>query len=138
MNIKEFLERKKINNRDFSRLTGLSYSYVIQLINGDRMPSYEVCLRLIALTGGELTMADLRPPKPPSARIPCKYCGHMMSAKKSIAGNYEGRIEKDELLRDEILQILNLKDELLKFSLKTTKSLSIPSLNGLINKEISE
>ena len=61
MNLKEYLDSKKISIRLFSRIMGISYTHMYGIATGFRKPGRWLCQEIIKKTSGQVSMQDLKP-----------------------------------------------------------------------------
>ena len=59
MKLKNYLDKKGLNNREFGEMIGKSASAVSYLKHGNRKPSADVAKLIVEATKGEVTYADL-------------------------------------------------------------------------------
>lgn len=63
MNLKEYLFRNDIMQKDFSTALGISYKTLWSIINGVRMPSLDIAVKIEEITHGVVKCKDLIPKK---------------------------------------------------------------------------
>lgn len=63
MKIREYLYRNHMSQAEFSRLLGINDNYFRMITRGVARPGLELCLKIEMLSGGLITLKDLRPDK---------------------------------------------------------------------------
>ena len=66
MKIKEYLEKTRLTQKEFSSLVGVSQSHVSNIMGGVKNPSIQLINKIETLTKGEVTVTDLLHPEAPS------------------------------------------------------------------------
>jgi predicted transcriptional regulator len=64
MRLREFLSENEISEAAFSAQVGVSQVAVHRYVAGQRTPSYEIMLKIMDITGGEVTANDFYPRAP--------------------------------------------------------------------------
>lgn len=54
-----YLDRKKLTYEEFAAASGVSASYLCRIATGQRDPRISILRRIVAATGGELSMEDM-------------------------------------------------------------------------------
>lgn len=62
MNLKAWKQTQKLTNQELAKLLKTTPGYVNHLLNRqDHLPSLKMCIRIIEVTKGAVTLEDLRP-----------------------------------------------------------------------------
>jgi transcriptional regulator with XRE-family HTH domain len=59
MNLKKYLEEKRMTYREFAEKLGIRPQYLQSIAYGKKKPSLELAVKIQELTGGKLTPKDL-------------------------------------------------------------------------------
>ena len=78
MNLKEYLLKNKITQRDFAKMLGSAGIHIHYVVNGKRPPGMDLAYRIRDLTGGEVDLPDLFAG---IKRKCCPTCGQIVSKK---------------------------------------------------------
>lgn len=63
MSIRDYLHINRLTASSVARKLGVHPSYLRMIKNGHYVPSEELALKIEILTGGQVTLAELRPAK---------------------------------------------------------------------------
>jgi len=59
MDLREYLFRKRITNKDFAKLVRYDHSYIGEIINGKKKPGKKLARLIEEATNGEVTVDEL-------------------------------------------------------------------------------
>lgn len=60
MKLKEYVNKHQINRTSFAASLGISYTYLLFLMNGMRTPKIDLAYKIREQTNGEVTLEDWR------------------------------------------------------------------------------
>ena len=81
MNINDFLKKYKISCNKLAQKLDMHPNHIWMVANGKRNASLELAMKIEAISNGEVTVAEIRPP---STKRRCPCCGKVLALNAKI------------------------------------------------------